>query len=407
LSAALRDVIVVGAGPAGAAVASFLRERGRDVLVLDAARFPRDKVCGEAVSPRAWPILEEMGAADAVRAERPFALRGMILTSSDGTRFEGRYPGAQAPGFALRRLALDAVLVSRARELGACVLEGTRVSGVLGGLLSASGRVEGVTMTCPDGSSAEVRARVVVGADGRDGVVARALALRIGHRMRRFAVRGHWDGVLGLTDSGEMHVARGGYCGLAPLSASRANVAFVLDRHEMLGAGGDVEGFHRREIARRWPHLAERLSRATLLEPPRAIGPLAVRARALWAPGAVLVGDAAGFYDPFTGEGITLALHSARLAARAIDRALDTTTAAGADLALREYARTRHADTRDKFRFNHLLQLAVGWPEAGNRVARRLARRPDLADRLVGIAGDFVPARDVLSARFLFDLLLA
>ncbi len=138
------------------------------------------------------------------------------------------------------------------------------------------------------------------------------------------------------------------------------------------------------------------------------MGPLAVEARAVAAPGAILVGDAAGFYDPFTGEGVTLALRTAQLAARAISGALSARDAtSGLSRRLHEYERARHEATRDKFRFNRLLQVAVGWPEVGNLVARRLARRPDLADRLVGIAGDFVPARTAFGPRFLWDLLRA
>jgi len=397
-----RDVIVVGAGPAGASVAALLALQGRDVLVLDRARFPRDKTCGEAVSPRAWPVLETIGAAPWIRAEGPHPLRGMILTSSDGTRFAGRYPQEQLPGFALRRLVLDAALVRAARARGACVHEGVRVTG----LLREEGRAAGVEAVGPDGEPLRIEARVVVGADGRQSVVARDLRLRRSHRMRRFAVRGHWDGMQGLVDSGEMHVVPGGYCGIAPLSATLANVAFVLDRREMGTAAGDVRGFYLQELQARFPRVAERLAGARLVEPPRAIGPLAVTARGVSAPGAVLVGDAAGFYDPFTGEGVTLALRSAELAAEAIDAALATAPGhAGADRALLGYARARHDATRDKFRFNRLLQVAVGWPDAGNVVARQLARRPDLADRLVGIAGDFVPARDTLGPRLLWDLL--
>ena len=224
--------------------------------------------------------------------------------------------------------------------------------------------------------------------------------------MRRFAVRGYWERVSALGDVGEIHVGGGGYCGVAPLSPTLANVAFVLDGREMAPAGGDLEALYRDALRVRWPRLFERLVGAHLALPPRAIGPLALDCRAVTAPGAVLVGDAAGFYDPFTGEGVTLALRTAELAAAA----LDTRARAARVLALPRlvaYERARHDATRDKFHFNRLLQVAVGSPDAGNAVARRLARRPDLADRLVSIAGDFVPARVAFGPRFLSDLLTA
>ncbi len=141
---------------------------------------------------------------------------------------------------------------------------------------------------------------------------------------------------------------------------------------------------------------------AALLGPPRAIGPLALEARRLSAPGVLLVGDAAGFYDPFTGEGVTLALRSAEIAAAVAHEAL-----VGRRADLREYDRRRHAATRHKFRLNRLLQRVIAYPALADAVARKLARRKDLADRLVGIAGDFVPARAAFGPRFLWDLLRA
>lgn len=397
-----RDVVVVGGGPAGSAVACLLAHRGHDVLLLDSARFPRDKVCGEGVSPEAWRLLDSIGASGRVRDLAPHPLRGMRLVSPDGTAFRGEYRGRERPGFAVRRLALDAALLDAARAAGVEVREGARVTG----LLREGEGVAGVVAERGAERRAS-RARVTVGADGRRSVVARSLSLLREHpRMRRFAVRGYWEGAEGLGDVGEMHVAAGGYCGVAPLSATLANVAFVLDRREMVPAAGDLEAFYRATLRRRWPRLAERLEGGHLDGPPRAIGPLALDCRAVTAPGAALVGDAAGFYDPFTGEGVTLALRTAELAAGAISAALARTAAAPAGRLLR-YERERAAATRDKFRFNRLLQVAVGWPDAANAVARRLARRPDLADRLVGIAGDFVPARTALGPGFLWDLLRA
>jgi menaquinone-9 beta-reductase len=391
-----RDVVVVGAGPAGTAAAVFLKQRGHDVLLLDAARFPRDKICGEGVSPEAWRLLEATGAASRVRRLHPQPLRGMTLVAPDGTSFSGEYGSLREPGFALRRDALDLALLEGARDERVEVREGVRVTG----LLFERGVVAGVSLENGRGPE-EVKARLVVGADGRRSVVARRLGLLREHpRWRRFAVRGYWDGVQGLTDHGEMHVGGPGYCGIAPLSGAAANVTFVLDGADLASAAGDLQGFYRRTLGQ-WPRIQERLDRARLLSPPRAIGPLALEARRVSAPGVLVIGDAAGFYDPFTGEGVTLALRGAELAAAVADRALRVGDASD----LRAYDRARDAATRDKFRLNRLLQQIVGRPALANAVAHRLRRRPDLADRLVGIAGDFVPARTAFGPRFLLELI--
>jgi geranylgeranyl reductase family protein len=394
-----RDVIVVGGGPAGSATAVILKQRGHDVLLLDEARFPRDKVCGEGVSPEAWRLLAAIGVDGAVRSLSPHPLRGMAVTAPDGSCFRGDYRGASQPGFAVRRERFDGVLLDRARDAGVEVREGMRATG----LLQRGGAVEGV-VTVNGAGPDELRARLVIGADGRRSVVARRLGLLREHRrLRKFAVRGYWDGMEGLEERGEMHGGGGGYCGVAPLSATCANVTFVLDRREMAAAGGGLEGFYRRTL-RRWPRIAERLERAILLSSPKAIGPLALEASRVSAPGALLVGDAAGFYDPFTGEGVTLALRSAVLAAEVAHRCLREAPLR-AFRGLRDYDRVRHAATRHKFRFNRLLQVVIGRPWLANAAVRRLARRPDLADRMVSIAGDFVPARTALGPGFLLDLL--
>ncbi len=392
-----RDVIVAGGGPAGAALATSLRLSGHDVLLLEAVRFPRDKICGEGVSPEAWRLLEGLGAAARVRALRPYPLRGMTLVAPDGTAFSGVYGTLREPGLAVRRLHFDQALLDRAREVRVEIREGLRVTD----LLFEDGKVAGVVAE-NSGGPLSFRARLVVGADGRRSRVARRLGLLREHRrLRKFAVRGYWEGMEGLSDHGEMHVVAGGYCGIAPLSSTFANVAFVLDETEMAPAAGHLEAFYRRELRRRWPRLQERLTSARLLELPRCIGPLALEARRISAPHVLLVGDAAGFYDPFTGEGVTLALRSAEIAARVADRALRRN-----DLAdLRGYDDLRHEATRHKFLLNRLLQRVVAWPELSNLVARRLRRRPDLADQLVGIAGDFVPARTALGPAFLYQLL--
>jgi flavin-dependent dehydrogenase len=320
----------------------------------------------------------------------------MAMTSPNGTSFRGSYRGIADAGFSARRRDLDACLLAAARRAGTEVREGTRATA----LIRRDGAVRGVTAASGE-EETSIEARLVIAADGRRSIVARQLGLLREHpRLRKYAVRGYWSGVDGLGEHGEMHVMNNGYCGIAPLSPTEANVTFVVDRAAMHDSAGDLEGFYRATLAR-WPRVAERLSQATLTEPPRAIGPLALEVLRVSVPGAALVGDAAGFYDPFTGEGVTLALRGAEILADVADRWLR------GEGTLDEYDRRRHEATRDKFRLNRLLQRVVAWPALADGVAARLARRPDLADRLVGIAGDFVPARTALGPRFVLDLLRA
>lgn len=390
------EVVVVGGGPAGSACALELRRLGHDVLLLDAARFPRDKVCGEGISPEAWPALQRLGLDSAVGALQPQPLLGMRLRSPGGTEARGQYGQGRA-GFAVERRRLDSALLESASAAGVEVRQGVRVTAPC----LEGRRVCGVRASAAGGRETEISARLVIAADGRGSVVARRLGLLRDHPwLRKFAARGYWAGVEGLTAFGELHVGVRGYCGLAPLSGERANVTFVLDRRDFVTARGGLTGFYERAL-RRWPALAERLEGARLEEPPRALGPLALASRGCWRPGLLLVGDAAGFFDPFTGEGVTLALRSASWAARAASRALLD----GRLDQLGDYARERTAATRDKFRLNRLLYLIVALPRVADQVARRLKRRPDLADRVVAIAGDFAPARGALSPRFLWALL--
>jgi len=393
-----REVVVVGGGPAGSATALLLKRRGCDVLLLDAARFPRDKVCGESVSPAAWPLFDVLGVAPALEALRPHPVRGMRVVSPDGTSFTGRYPAAERAGFALRRTVLDSLLLEAARRAGVEVREGVRVSAPW----LEAGRVVGVRPDDSQSPAPPIAARLVIAADGRTSRLGHALGLlRQDRRLSKFAVRGHWSDVEGLVELGEMHVAPGGYCGVAPLSPREANIAFVLDRTDLRPAAGDLAGFYEGTIQSRWPRLAERLWHARLQAPARVVGPLAVTTRHPWYPGLLLVGDSAGFLDPFTGEGITLALKGAQLATLAGQRAL----ACGSTDDLSEYERAREAATREKYRLNRLLLELIAWPALANLAAHRLARRPDLADQLVGIAGDFLSPRSALSASFWWGLL--
>ena len=405
---AAHDVIVVGGGPAGSATAFALARAGVRVLLLDRARFPRAKACAEYLSPQASRLLHDMGALDAVEAAGAAHLAGMVVRAPNGALIRGDFaashgfPAFRDRGLALRRTLLDPILLDVARRAGASVCERTRVTELI---RRSDGRVTGVHVLGDDGASRELRASLVIGADGLRSVVARRLGLARRRRWpRRLALVAHYEEFAGVGAWGEMHVERGvGYVGLAAVGHGLTNVAMVVPASAAREVSADRTAFYERWLRER-PQLAPRVASARRVSPVMATGPFASHARRAWAPGAALVGDAADFFDPFTGEGIYAALRGGELLAPFALRALNATSARDADEALRDYDRARETEFRDKWTVERLIGSAIGFAPAINYFARVLEARKEMADLLVGVTGDFVPAREVLRPGYLLNL---
>jgi len=404
------EVIVVGGGPAGASTAYALAREGVDVLVLDRATFPRDKVCAEYLSPQASRILSDMGVLEEIEASNPAHLRGMRVSAPNGAVADGEfasnhgYHGFRDRGLAIRRTILDEIVLRGARKAGARVEESMRVTDLS---RNGGGRVNGVKVLGPEGAERALRARYVVGADGLRSVVGRRLGLVKTSRIwpRRIALVTHYENVAEVSDIGEMHIDREGYFGLVDVGGGRINAAVVVpqSRAEKLG-DGKTEFFER--WIRERPHLARRFASAHRVTPVRATGPFATASRRAWAPGAALVGDAADFFDPFTGEGMYAALRGGELLAPHLIEALGRGEKEE-KLVLSGYDRARKREFGGKWKVERIVGMAIAYPWFLNNAAGVLARRKDLADLLVGVAGDFIPPRLVLSPRFLFTVFVA
>lgn len=374
------DVIVVGAGPAGSLAALILAREGYRVRVFERARFPRDKLCGDTLNPGALRVLSRYLPIDPILA-RGVPLDGMVITGPNRVSVCGRY-GRGVHGRSLTRRDLDAFLMEGAIAAGAQVDDGVTVTGPV---VDAAGTVTGVTLST-SGVACEHRARVVIGADGRSSRVARGLRLaRQPSRPRRWAIGGYFDEVEGMTGFGEMHVRHGRYIGVAPVPGGRANACLVLPEAAARHAWAEPAAMLRRAIDADG-ELARRFARARLAGAPQVLGPMAVDVSAPAVPGLLLAGDAAGFIDPMTGDGLRLALAGAEMAASVAREMLSghlTGTEAVAALAHR-----RRAAFHRKWRFNRSLRALVstGPMVSGATLAARLV--PSAFEAIIRYAGD-------------------
>lgn len=378
-SAPTYDAVVIGAGPAGSATAAHLASAGFAVLLLDRARFPRPKPCAEYVSPGAVEALHRLGALQPILDERPAPLSGMRVLGPDGVGFTGRF--LQGAGLGLPRERLDLHVAAAAERAGARFLQGITFES----LAPAPGGVSVRARSA--GRPFSLRARLAIGADGLNSRVAHQVGLARRGRPTRAALVAHASGVLGMSDVGEMHVGLTGYVGLAPLGGGITNVAVVVDlERDRLEA--PVSAAFQEQLAR-FPTLRERLADLEILSPVRAVGPFGRTTRRATAERALLVGDAADFYDPFTGEGVYAALRGAELAAACAVGALRGDRLDAKHLA--PYDRMRREAFAAKWTLERIVSWVISRPRALGHVAARLGRQPELADLLVSVTAHVAP----------------
>lgn len=394
------EAIVVGGGPAGSTFAAALAEAGHRVLLLDKARFPRHKACSDYINPAGTQLLAEMGVLDEAISHGASRMEGMTIHAPDGGIFTANYekaePGRAALG--LSRFQLDNLLLERAQAAGVTVCERAHVRDVI----RENSCAIGVSATI-DGTHEDLHAPLIIGADGRNSVIARSMGLSNALRWpRKTGLSMHYRGVTGLERFGEMHIAPGVYAGLAILEDGLTNVTIVSRVKDIEARSGSLEDFIAASI--QWmPAMAEKLEGAERVGGVRGVGSMGCRSRHIVGDGYLLIGDAASFLDPFAGEGVYEALRAALLAAPVASVALKTRNVSTDALA--PYRAARRRTFTNKRAVSWIVQGFINTPPMMNYVTQRLDSREELGMTITGVLGSFRPATQALSPLFLARLL--
>jgi flavin-dependent dehydrogenase len=321
------DVAIIGGGPGGAALATFLARNGRRCIVFEQSRFPRYHI-GESLIPHTHGIFERLGLLPQLRASAFPVKHSVRFVSHSGKEsvpfyFSETIPGERARTWQVERSQFDCMMLNHARANGVAVHEEVSIDKVL----FRNTRAVGVQIASRNGSRADVRAKVVVDASGRACVIGRQLGLR--HplpELRKASVWGYFRGGKRLPgiDAGETTmflIPGGGWFWYIPLPDDIVSVGIVADPEYVFSQSEDMESAFAREVARCAP-LADRLAAATRVGPVRGSRHLAYLNRQTCGDGWVMIGDARAFLDPIYSSGLYLALGSAELAAQCIDDAL-------------------------------------------------------------------------------------
>ena len=334
----------MGSGPAGATCAAFCAGAGLRTLVIERAKFPREKVCGDCLNPSCWLVLERLGVAEEVRAAPHGKLNSVEFIGVDGRSFIAPLPSGENAEIALKRSLFDEILMRRARSLGAEVREGEA-------LLSVSRNESWGIAT----NRSQERARFLVAADGRNSTVARLCHLPAGKVRERVALQTHLPLPRNFGERVVLQLRPEGYSGQASIGDGLLNLCLVSQPNDL-------------SAIKCW---AENTFAIPADQPWRTIAPLARASLPAAVSGLFLVGDAARVVEPFTGEGIYYALRSGELAAEAIARQNP-----------QQYIVAHHALYRGRLWVNWLARSAVRHPCLTTNLWRVLPNESQILRRL-------------------------
>lgn len=359
------DVVIAGGSLAGAATAIHLARAGRSVVIVERSAFPRRKPCGEGMFPYGVAEMASLGVtADCLPESAPLRELHFHAGSAVATAPLGR----SGHGIGIRRELLDAAVLDAARAAGVEVLPGVTAQGF--------STKDGIARSLRT-SAGDIPARVIIGADGLQSRIRRLAGLDGPARGTRYGVTAHVELPEEPPPAVEVFFEGGFDVYRTPVGGRSANVAILLEKREMTRFAGRLEAAYLETL---FGHPAVGSS-FSLEHEPIAAGPFARSCRRAWRGNVVLVGDAAGFFDGITGDGMSSALVTARLCAKAVDQYLE----AGDFAAFRTYESQRKAVGRNARLLARVTLGLARRPLLARYAVRNMQRHPESFRRLVDV----------------------
>jgi len=400
------DCIVVGGGPGGSTAASFLSRKGKRVLLIEKERFPRDKTCGDAISGKSLAVLSELGLVGAIEKADHGEINGVLFSSPNGSVVSvpfGKNDSHIGKGYTCRRQVYDNLLFQNAKK-GCDVLENM----VATALVKENGHVAGVKAKGADGKEYEFRGRMVIGADSVNSVVAREMrGAEVDPKHTCIAYRAYYSGISGMEGKLEIHFVKSimpGYFWIFPMENGIANVGVGMVMEDMKRHGTDL-GKAMDDILKNNPLFKERFAKAKMVSPLKAWQlPFGSKKRKVHFENVLLVGDAAGLVDPFSGEGIGNAMLSGKLAAEVAYEALvagDTS-----ELFLQRYEERLWNAVWNELCMSYRMQKMGKVDFLLNFVVGKAAKSPKAREAISGTLSNKEAKDEVSSPLFYLKLLL-